>query len=333
MKGILLGIVFCAALVISTGAAQAQPDNVQVSFGFFYSSLSSYGDWVRVDAGYDAWRPYRVARGWRPYVDGRWVWTSYGWYWMSYEPYGWAVYHYGRWYYDDYYGWVWVPGYEWGPAWVEWRYNDDYIGWAPLPPYATFSVSVGIRFTRVWAAPARYWTFVGCRNFTAVRIADHAVSDERARRFFGTTRGSLRYDYDNGRVVNRGIETGFIERHTGNRVDRVDIAESRERGNERIVREGNREQLQIYRPRREDVERAPNGRGRRDEGRPSIDENRRGTKAPELRRPAEDRSGKKRDGYRTPDQRRRSEPRMQKGGGRPGEQQRPSGNRRDGGRR
>ena len=338
MKKILLGFAFYAALAVPTmsldrtGVAQAQPDNAQVSFGFFYSSLSPYGEWVRIDGGYDAWRPYRVSRGWRPYLDGRWVWTSYGWYWMSYEPYGWAVFHYGRWYYDDYYGWVWVPGYEWGPAWVEWRYNDDYVGWAPLPPYATFSVSVGIRFTRVWVAPTYYWTFVGCRNFTSVRIVDHALSVERTRRFFGSTRGSVRYEYDNGRVVNRGIETGFIERRTGNRVERVDVAETRDRGSERIVRDGNRERLEIYRPRKEDIERVPEGRGRRDEGRPSVDQGRRGSRGPELRRPAEKRPEKKRDGYRMPE-RPGNEPRMQKEGTRSGERQRPSGNRRDGGRR
>jgi hypothetical protein len=40
-------------------------------------------------------------------------------------------------------GWVWVPDYEWGPAWVSWRSNDDYIGWAPLPPEATWDYDTG----------------------------------------------------------------------------------------------------------------------------------------------------------------------------------------------
>ena len=53
---------------------------------------------------------------------------------ISDEPYGWATYHYGRWLYDDFQGWVWKPGVEWAPAWVGWRSNDDYIGWAPLGP-------------------------------------------------------------------------------------------------------------------------------------------------------------------------------------------------------
>ena len=327
MRNVLLGLVMLVALV---QGVQAQPGSAQVSFGFFYSALSPYGEWVRVDAGHHAWRPFHVAPGWRPYLDGRWVWTSYGWYWMSYEQYGWAVYHYGRWYYDDFYGWVWVPGYDWGPAWVEWRYNDDYIGWAPLPPYATFSVSIGIRFTRVWAAPVHYWTFVGCGNFLSQRIVDHSVPVERTRRFFGNTRGSLRYDYDNGRVVNRGIETGFVERRTGSRVDRVDVAETQDRGSERIIRDGGRERLEIYRPHREDVER-DRGQMRQDGSRRSLEQGRRGTQGPELRRPSEDTPRKNRDGYRMPDRRSGSEPRMQRE--RSGDRNRPSGSRRDGGRR
>jgi hypothetical protein len=62
--------------------------------------------------------------------------------WVSDEPWGWATYHYGRWANVDGTGWVWVPGYQWAPAWVSWRYGGGYAGWAPLPP-ATF---VGVEF-------------------------------------------------------------------------------------------------------------------------------------------------------------------------------------------
>jgi hypothetical protein len=104
-------------------------------FGFFYSSLQPHGEWIELEDGFYVWKPNHIRRSWRPYLLGRWEWTNHGWYWMSHEPFGWVVFHYGRWYYDDYYGWVWIPGDEWAPAWVEWRYDSDYIGWAPLPPY------------------------------------------------------------------------------------------------------------------------------------------------------------------------------------------------------
>jgi hypothetical protein len=52
--------------------------------------------------------------------------------WISSESFGWATYHYGRWFYDELRGWVWKPGSQWGPAWVSWQANDRYVGWSPL---------------------------------------------------------------------------------------------------------------------------------------------------------------------------------------------------------
>lgn len=104
---------------------------------FFYTALDPHGDWVQLDRYGFAFRP-RAARdpNWRPYTAGGWVYTDYGWTWRSDEPFGWATYHYGRWARVPRLGWVWVPGSEWGPAWVSWRRSNDYVGWAPLPPDA-----------------------------------------------------------------------------------------------------------------------------------------------------------------------------------------------------
>src|SRR5262249_8498113 len=46
----------------------------------------------------------------------------------------WIVFHYGRWVWLDDLGWAWVPGREWGPAWVDWRRGGEYIGWGPFAP-------------------------------------------------------------------------------------------------------------------------------------------------------------------------------------------------------
>ena len=137
---LLLGLFLMG---LSDSSANYLPHgSVGVSFGVFYSSMSPYGEWIAIDHDVYAWHPLDVGPDWRPYTVGRWVWTDDGWYWFSDEPWGWAAYHYGRWYYDDFYGWVWIPGYEWAPAWVEWRYGEDYVGWAPLSPYAVFSINV-----------------------------------------------------------------------------------------------------------------------------------------------------------------------------------------------
>jgi hypothetical protein len=115
----------------------AQEARATQTIDFFYEALDPHGDWVEVDRYGYAFRPRAsLDSRWRPYTDGGWVYTDYGWTWRSNEPFGWATYHYGRWARLPRVGWVWIPGSEWGPAWVSWRRSDDYVGWAPLPPDA-----------------------------------------------------------------------------------------------------------------------------------------------------------------------------------------------------
>ena len=257
MTLILLGFSN-AASVSAPPASQDGSVGVSASFGdadYFYNALSPYGEWLELDAGFYAWRPTHVQYGWRPYLHGRWAWTDFGWYWISNEPFGWATFHYGRWYSDDNYGWVWVPDRTWGPAWVEWRYNDDYLGWAPLPPYASFSLNIGIRFTTHWFAPHYYWNFVRYRYMTSPYVFQEVVPIEYARRLISTTRSAGRYDFESGRVINRGVDREIIKRRGGfARIDRLDVRESREIG-ERFVRDRNTNRIEVYRPDRNSTDR------------------------------------------------------------------------------
>ena len=70
-------------------------------YATFYDSLAPYGTWVDV-AGYGpCWQPSVVILdpGWQPYCNGgRWVYTDCGWYWLSGYSWGWAPFHYGRWF-------------------------------------------------------------------------------------------------------------------------------------------------------------------------------------------------------------------------------------------
>lgn len=114
-----------------------QSQTGEASIDFFYAALGG-GSWFEV-TGYGFCFQPEVASGdsnWRPYADGYWAYTDEGWTWVSYEDFGWATYHYGRWAKVEDYGWVWFPGSDsyWGPAWVSWRIGSGYIGWAPLPP-------------------------------------------------------------------------------------------------------------------------------------------------------------------------------------------------------
>src|ERR1043166_2251478 len=116
MKRILLALTIVALFMPAARQAAA----ADVSVDFFYNNLSG-GNWIEVgDYGY-GWQP-AVAQSdpnWRPYSDGYWAYTDVGWTWVSYEDFGWATYHYGRWAMISDLGWIWVPGrdadLEWGP--------------------------------------------------------------------------------------------------------------------------------------------------------------------------------------------------------------------------
>lgn len=143
MKRLSVLLLALSGAVIALSPMRSQAATA-VSFSFFYDELAPYGNWVDVD-GYGYCFQPTVASGWRPYYDGGWVYTDDGWCWNTTEPWGWATYHYGRWANVRGCGWVWVPGYEWAPAWVSWRTSSNYIGWAPLPPEARWGGG-GIRF-------------------------------------------------------------------------------------------------------------------------------------------------------------------------------------------
>jgi hypothetical protein len=103
------------------------PDEVEP----YASDLANHGAWYdEVEVGH-VWVPY-VSAGWRPYWNGHWTWTAYGWTWVPYEPWGWAPFHYGRWGWSTRLGWYWIPGRTWGPAWVSWSVSGDSIGWCAL---------------------------------------------------------------------------------------------------------------------------------------------------------------------------------------------------------
>jgi hypothetical protein len=159
----LLLLVLAALLTV---AVPRPARALEVSFDFFYDSLSPHGEWLEVaDYGY-CWRPSNVEADWSPYSDGYWSYTDAGWTWVSYENFGGIVYHYGRWVNVDDEGWCWVPDYEWGPAWVSWRRSDEHVGWAPLPPQAEYRRERGIS---VWV-DTEY--DIGPSNYSFCRVRD-----------------------------------------------------------------------------------------------------------------------------------------------------------------
>jgi len=227
-----------------SGYAQASP---RAEVGFFYDDLSPYGDWVMTaDYGW-VWFPRRPAPGWRPYTDGRWVDTAYGWTWVSFEPYGWATYHYGRWAQDPRFGWIWVPGTVWGPAWVSWQYGGGYVGWAPLPPAVGFEAGIGIRlggFSLTAGIRPEAYCFVPERSFLQPRLSGHMLPRARNVTIIHNTTNITNYTYIDNRVVNRGVELRHIERVTGRPVERFRVGEGTREA--RTVVKGT--EVRFYRP-------------------------------------------------------------------------------------
>ena len=208
--------------LLSFGPAVTQ-SQAEVSVSFFYDQLEPYGEWMETgDYGY-VWHPRDVREDWRPYTDGRWAYTDAGWTWVSEEPYSWAVYHYGRWTNLDRVGWVWVPGTDWGPAWVSWRSSERHVGWAPLPPEATLSVGVSIG---AWAdsyydiGPASY-TFVETRNLGAPRIFSVARPWRENITYINETRNITNISYQNNFVINQGPRYEDITRVSEQPIQRL----------------------------------------------------------------------------------------------------------------
>ncbi len=271
-------LVLAGALMWFHSGATALPPHSSfgVSFGIFYSSLDPHGEWIMVDRDVYAWRPSRTMHGWRPYTVGRWAWTDDGWYWISEEPWGWATYHYGRWYYDDFYGWLWTPGYDWAPAWVEWRYGGDYVGWAPLGPYAVFSIHSGIHYARHWSTPHHWWSFVDCGRIGSPSVHRYVYRQEDNRRYVSRTRSTGSVRYTNDRIVTRGPDREYVERRGKVRIDRAEVV-GREDHGERIVRADKVNRIETYRPRfdsRGDEARERPGRIRESEHKVDLDANR-----------------------------------------------------------
>lgn len=159
MKNMIkLPAIMIGLLLLLTGTTQkvmAQGDDV--SLQSFYDELSPYGTWIQDPQYGYVWRPDVEQGDFRPYyTNGRWAMTEYGNTWVSNYDWGWAPFHYGRWVYNRYNQWVWIPDTVWGPAWVSWRSGGGYYGWAPMGPGMNINVNINI--------PDLWWVFIPQRN-------------------------------------------------------------------------------------------------------------------------------------------------------------------------
>ena len=185
----------------------------------FYEPLAPNGAWVEVGDFGRCWHPSGVAVGWRPYCDGTWAWTDCGWYWQSDEPWAWACYHYGSWTYDPHFGWVWVPGVEWAPAWVYWRTGGDYIGWAPCSPRGAVVVSGAFVFVDEHHFHERHRPSTVIVNNVNIFNDTRQIGESRHEsRNIGGQQKTV--------VVNSGPDVNNLEKVTGKKFAAVSVQEA-----------------------------------------------------------------------------------------------------------
>ena len=217
----LLIPAFALAILFVLSVPRPALGATSVSISFFHDQLSPHGRWVVAGSYGDVWVPGGVAAGWAPYVDGQWVWTDYGWTWVSSDPWGDIPYHYGTWTWVSDYGWSWVPGTVWAPAWVTWAYSDDYIGWAPVP--ATFVFSSGGYFGSPVVLSASRYCFVPTSRFVGVNVSTVRVPIQQNTTIFARTTRATRFQVSNGVVHTAGLDPSRIERATGHHIQPASI--------------------------------------------------------------------------------------------------------------
>ena len=241
----------------------SQPD---ATYQQFYNDLSPYGNWINYENYGYAWVP--SMSNFRPYyTNGNWVYTDYGWTWVSNYNWGWAPFHYGRWMNDMRYGWVWIPGNEWAPAWVTWRGGGGYYGWAPLGPGMSMNSNFG-------SIPYNDWTFVQGNYINSRNINNYYINNSKNVTIINNTtiinsapvrniNGTRSANYNPGPPVRQ------VEQHTGTRIRKYNLETSNKPGQTQV----NNNAVRVYRPSINQSSNSSNIRPERvtnaDQGRPS----------------------------------------------------------------
>ena len=169
----------------------------------------------------------QIARAiWRPYTVGHWDDTDQGWCWSSEgreADWGVITYHYGRWYSEPAYGWVWIPGSVWAPAWVAWRGGDGYCGWYPLPPQCGEGVDLQPVVVERYC-PADRFVYCDERYITERQVYLHVEHDNT--RIINRTTNITNITYVNNRIVNRGVAVRDVEERSGRHIERAQLTQS-----------------------------------------------------------------------------------------------------------
>jgi hypothetical protein len=226
MKKILIAL----AMIAFGASALQQARGDDVSIDVFYNNLSG-GNWIDVEGYGYGWQPDVAVndQNWRPYADGYWAYTDDGWTWISYEDFGWATYHYGRWANLADYGWTWFPGedLDWGPAWVSWRTGGDYVGWAPLPPRGPGVVyagrPIGAQVDIEFDIGPEYYNFCEVRYIGEPVLRGYIAPRVQNVTYINNTVNVTNITVKNNVVYNYGPNYEVLSAHSNRPIQRLNI--------------------------------------------------------------------------------------------------------------
>ncbi|MGA2667655.1 MAG: DUF6600 domain-containing protein [Ignavibacteria bacterium] len=254
---VIIFLIFtgCSGTISSQTQDETQDDNpgyIPVSLDDFQDSLSQDGQWVTItpdeidpdestvddntyvdeqgDVDNDIYTqyiwvpsPYYVYEGWNPYCNGRWVWTDWGWMWVSNYTWGWYPYHYGRWWHSRAYGWVWSPGHRWAPAWVSWRHSGGYVGWRPLSPREHFDPRGSIVNSQ--HVNNNNWVFVDKKKFTDPIDKGTVISIDKNKGFIESSTELTGLNVQGKKIINSGPDLKEIENAKGTTIIQKPVKE------------------------------------------------------------------------------------------------------------
>jgi len=222
---ILVGF-FSLLVFILLAAPAAAAFQASVSISAFHDTLAPHGRWIVTHSYGEVWVPAGIDASWQPYWNGEWVWTDYGWTWVSYDPWGAIPFHYGTWTWIDSDGWAWIPGTVWAPAWVTWAWTDNCVGWAPVP--ATFALSATGYFGSPVVLPASRYVFVSANQFVASPIRSARLAPSGNAALLASARTATRFNVSGGVVrTTADPPPAFVQRASGRTLQRVSIEHAR----------------------------------------------------------------------------------------------------------
>lgn len=220
-----------------------------VSFQNFYDLLFPYGEWIQVtkdDIEEDLnegegqgrnfnsiqeeeflfiWKPNENT-DWKPYLNGRWIYTEQGWFWESSDKWGNYTYNYGRWWNSKKFGWVWLPGYVWAPSWVRWKISEDhkYIGWVGLTPKAKWEYIVGINENNYrYKNKNNEWVFTDINNFSDEINHNATIKSNKINDILTSCKDIINVTVINDRINSLGPDVNKIESISGKKMKRKQL--------------------------------------------------------------------------------------------------------------